>query len=247
MFHLPLLVSTWIGLCASFPAANLVDDEADARAIVDKATKAMGGEEKLAKFAAQTWKETGTYYGMGAGLPYVGNYSVQWPSKFKMEILGVFTLALNGDKGWVQDGGEIRDMSGEEVKVQQEGLYASWVSSLLPLKDKKFKLATVGESKVNGSAVVGVRVSSEGRRDVNLYFDKTNYLLLKVEHRAIASEQGGKEVNQETVFTDYKDIEGVKSAGKFVMTRDGEKYIESETSELKPAGKLDDSVFAKPQ
>jgi hypothetical protein len=37
------------------------DDQADAAAIVEKGLKAVGGREKVAKYKASTWKETGTY------------------------------------------------------------------------------------------------------------------------------------------------------------------------------------------
>src|SRR5205807_2708706 len=70
--------------------------EDDARAIVNKAIQAAGGEKKLAKHNAVTMKEKGTYYGMGEGLPYTGNYSFQWPNQFRMEIEGVFLIVVNG-------------------------------------------------------------------------------------------------------------------------------------------------------
>ena len=37
MFHLQFLASTCIGLCLSAPIPNVIDDQADARAIVDRA------------------------------------------------------------------------------------------------------------------------------------------------------------------------------------------------------------------
>ena len=66
------------------------DDQADAAKIVEAGLKAVGGREKVAKYKAQTWNEQGTYYGMGAGVPYTGVYSIQWPDQFRMEISGVF-------------------------------------------------------------------------------------------------------------------------------------------------------------
>ena len=238
----------FVGVAILFAAASLsrADDAADARAIVAKAIKTIGGEEKLAKFKAQTFKETGTYYGMGDGLPYTGISSVQWPHQFRMEIVGVFTIVLNGDKGWMQANGETREMAADELKVQQDEHFVGWINQLTPLKDKQFKLSTIGESKINDRAALGVRVSVEKRKDVNLYFDKESGLLVKGEHRAISQEQGGKEVNQEIFYSEYKEIEGAKIATKFLIKRDGEKFVESELHDIQAVGKLDDSVFGKP-
>src|SRR6516162_5757230 len=49
----------------------------DGRAIVAKAIKAAGGADNLAKHKSATFKGKGTYYGMGKGLPYSGNYAFQ--------------------------------------------------------------------------------------------------------------------------------------------------------------------------
>jgi hypothetical protein len=238
-----VFVAVAIPFCAI--RSSRADDSADARAIVAKAIKAVGGEEKLEKFKAHTLKETGTYYGMGDGLPYTANYSVQWPHQFKMEINGVFTIVLNGDKGWMQMNGETREMTADELKVQQDEHFAGWIMQLTPLKDKQFKLSTVGESKINDRVAVGVRVSVEKRKDVNLYFDKESGLLVKGEHRAFSPEQG-KEVTQEVFFNEYKETEGAKIATKYLIKRDGEKFVEAEAHDIQACGKLDDSVFGKP-
>src|SRR5206468_52714 len=106
-------------------ATAKADQNADARATIDKAMKAMGGEEKLVANKAMTWKEKGTYYGMGAGLPYTGEFSVQWPDRYRMTIQGVFTIVLNGDKGWSEMGGTSQPIEGEQLKTQLEDRYAS--------------------------------------------------------------------------------------------------------------------------
>src|SRR4051794_5560973 len=89
------------------------------RAIVEKAIRSVGGEANLAKHKAATWKQSGTYYGLGDGLPYTGTYSVQWPGQFRMEIENAFIAVLNKDKGWMVAGGEVKEMSKEQLAVQQ--------------------------------------------------------------------------------------------------------------------------------
>jgi hypothetical protein len=223
------------------------DDRSEAMALIDKAIKAAGGEAKLAKFNAQTWTEKGTYYGMGNGLPYTGHYAIQRPDKFSMEIEGVFKIVLNGDKGWIKSGdGATMDMTKEQLAEQKEEQYTGWVASLLPLKDKGYTLAPLAEIKVDSRPAVGVKVAHEGHRDVKLYFDKETALLAKSEQTAKDLEQGGKEVNQEAFYSNYKEVEGAQIPMKIVIKRDGKLFVEAENLDVKPAGKLDDKVFAKP-
>src|SRR5262249_6382500 len=108
-----------IGLVLAVTSSSRADDK-DCRAILAKAMQAVGGEEQLAKYKALTWKEKGTFYGQGNALPYTGNYAVQWPNQFRMEIVGVFTLVLNGDKGWFTMGGDTQEMNKEQVAQQKE-------------------------------------------------------------------------------------------------------------------------------
>jgi hypothetical protein len=227
-------------------SALRADDQAQGLAIVTKAIKAAGGEENLAKFKAHTWTEKGTYYGMGNALPYTGKYAVQMPDKFRMEIEGFFTLVLDGDKGWTSMGGATDEMSKEQMAEQKETLYCGYVSTLLPLKDKAFHLAPVGEGKVDNRPAVIVKVTQKDRRDVMLFFDKENNLLIKTEYKAKAQEQGGQEVNQEVFLSKYKDVDGAKMPMTVVIKRDGKPYVEAENSDLKPADKLDAKLFAKP-
>src|SRR5262249_40581915 len=103
-------------------------DDNECRAIIDKSIKAVGGSGRLCKYKAETWKEKGTFYGEGAAQPYTGNYAVQWPDQFRMEIEGVFTLVLNGDKGSFKEGGQVREMTKEQLAQQKESQYAGWVA-----------------------------------------------------------------------------------------------------------------------
>ncbi|HMC88379.1 MAG TPA: hypothetical protein VKI17_02475 [Gemmataceae bacterium] len=214
--------------------------------IIDKAIKAAGGEEKLAKFKAHTWAAKGTYYGTGDGMPYTAEYAVQFPDKIRVEIKNVFTLVLNGDKGWMKMGDDAQEMNADQLAEQKEQQHANYVASLLPLKGEAYTLTALADSKVGDRPVVGVKVSTKGRRDVNLYFDKDTNLLAKGEWTVKAMEEGGKEVTQEVLYRDYKDVEGAKIAMKVNLNRDGKKYVESENSDVKPADKLDDSLFGKP-
>jgi outer membrane lipoprotein-sorting protein len=238
---------SWLALVIIWPlAVGRADDQADARAIIDKAIKAEGGEATIARFKAQTWNEKGTYYGMGDGLPFTGKYAVQFPGQFRMEIESVFTVVLDGDKGWVASMGETKEMDKEQLANQKQMQYVGQVTRLITLKDKGFKLSPLPEIKIDKQPAVGVKVSRQGQVDVLLYFDKATGLLTKSEQTVKSQEQKGKEVKQEMFMSDYKDFGGLKVPTKMVAKRDGKLYIEATLSDIKPVEKLEDKVFAKP-
>jgi hypothetical protein len=231
-----------VSMCAGLARSQ---DAKDPRAVIDRAIKAMGGEEKLKKHQASTWTEKGTYYGMGDGLPFTGNYAVQWPDKFKMEIEGVFTIVFNKDKCWIKNGGETKELDKEETARQASDHRAGWVTTLLPLKDKAFKLTTIGDAEVEKTPAVGVRVTREGYPDVSLYFDKKSGRLIKSAHRSF-SQENKKEVNAEMYYKDYKEMDGVQVATHLILKHDGKLFVEANVTDVRAMGKLDASMFQKP-
>ena len=222
------------------------DDPSEAAALVEKGLKFNGGREKVAKYKAMSWKEQGTYYGAGDGQPYTGAYSLQWPDKFRMEIQGVFTIVLNGDNGWINMAGAVQEMTAEQLAEQRENNYSGWVASLTPLNDKAYKLSLLGGTNVADRPALGVNVKHEGHRDVQLYFDKETGRLVKSESRVKSQEMGGKEVTQETFYSEYREVDGMQVPKKIAIKRDGSKFVEAEINDLMNFEKLDDSTFGKP-
>lgn len=250
------IVCVAAALALAATGAARADDQADLKKVIDKAIKATGGEEKLAKFHANTFKEKGKFYGMSEeGTPFTGEFAVQHPDKMRVKIEAdaggnsfTFIQVVDGDKVWRKINDDVMEVTDkDEVAEIKEQTYVGNVARLLPLvKDNGYTLAALGEAKVGGKPAVGVRVSHKGHRDVSLYFDKDTGLLAKVESVVKDMMAGGKEVTQEELFSNYKDVGGLKHPMTVLINRDGKKYVDGEISDFELKEKLDDSVFAKP-
>jgi hypothetical protein len=246
-FFLPFLA-----ICLLPALAERVRADDDARAIIDKAIKAHGGEARLAKAKAATSKTKGSIYIQGNKLPFTQEASVQFPNQVKsvMEIEAggqkiTITTVFNGKKGWLNIGGNTTDMDDKLVELVKNEMYVAEVLRMVRLKDKAYTLSPLGEAKVDGKAAIGIRVSSKGRPDVNIYFDKASGLMAKVEHRSM-DPMSGKEFTEEKILSDYHDVDGLKSPKHVVVNHDGDKFMDAEEVEAKNVESLDDSVFAKP-
>ena len=106
-------------------------------------------------------------------------------------------------------------------------------------------IAAVDRFGVEKRAALGVKVSSKGHRDVDLYFDKETGLLVKTETR-VKMDGSDVEVQEESFASEYKEVQGTKQAMKFTVKRDGKLFVEGEATELTLSEKLDASTFAKP-
>jgi len=220
------------------------DEDAKMREIIARAIKAHGGEI-LEKYKASVSKAKGRLL----DLEYTTETAFQWPDRSRTiaeSRLGKFVQVLNGDRGWVKLGDLSRECVKEELDEMREQLNAAQIAHLAVLMDREYKLSPLGEEKIDDRPAIGVRVEHRGFRDIRLFFDKENSLLLKMETRIKDPLRGGEEVAAETLYSDYKDVDGVMTAHKVTIKYDGKTYIESEITEVKYSESLDDSVFAKP-
>jgi hypothetical protein len=226
--------------------------EADPRAILEKAVKAHGGEQVLAKTTASHSRSQGKIH-LSGGLDFTAEEDVQLPDKFRSVVQlsanGMsFTVrqVFDGRKGWVEATGTTKELDDKEISEVKEILHATRVGNLLAVvRDKEFKLAALGPAKVKDKDAVGVRVSYAGRRDVNLYFDKGSGLLVKTEGRSL-DPVNKQEVNQEKFFTEYREVSGRQSPRKVEVYNDGKLFMEAEVLELRLLEKHDENTFNKP-
>jgi hypothetical protein len=242
-----------VGVALAAVAPVHADDAKAARAIIDKAIKAHGGGENLKKFQGSVSTFKGTFRGMGMELPMTGEISVSGKTRLKLDLTldagGQKIKIVNvvdGDKGWTKVGDAVMDLGTDAMTEAKEQLHAGWVASLAPLvEDKGYSYTLVGDQEVGEKKVTVVRVSAKDRRDVTLYFDKATGLVVKHDAK-VKDEATGQEVTEETVNSEFKDVQGTKAATKFVVTRDGKPFMDGEITDVQLSEKLDDGVFVKP-
>ncbi len=227
-------------------------DDKDPQAILDKAIKALGGEEKLKKAEAISWKTKGTI-NFGGNDNDVKSHATakgldHYRRESEVEINGeqrTFVIVLSGDKGWRKFGEEPMEMDADALANQKRGTYLEILPvTLVPLKGKDFKLEAAGEEKVDDKPAVGIKVTGSDQKDFTLYFDKESGLPVKLVARVVGFQ--GMEYTQDTTYKDYKDFDGIKKATKVNSKRDGEDFIKSEITEFKVLDKVDAGTFSAP-
>ena len=240
-----------LGLALTIPSVVVADDAAS-REIVEKAIEKNGGQKLLAKYPGMTSKLKGTIQVNGAPVSFTGDLASQGADQQRISISFVldgqsisFASVLNRDQGWLKINNDTVDMPAEQLAESKESAYSGWVSTLLPLQDKAFQLAPFGEIEIAGRKAIGVNVTREGHRPVNLFFDKETLRLVRSETR-VRDEATAQEVTDESTFSEFKTVEGTQQAMKIVVKRNGKPHAEVEVEEVKPSEKLEDSVFAKP-
>ena len=240
---------------ASVLSGQVRADEAEAKAVVDKAIKALGGEEKLAKADKATWKSKGTITFNGNDNTFSTQLTADGLNRFRSDFEGEFNgnsvkglTVLDGDKGWRKFGDNSTDMDADAVANTKRTLYLSVVpATLVALKDKSkgFKIDSAADEKVGDKPAAVVKVTAPDGKTFTISFDKASGLPLKTMAKVAGFQ--GDEFDQETTYSDYKDFGGIKKAAKVEVKRNGEPFQKLELTEFKTLDKFDADTFAEPK
>lgn len=228
------------------------DDAKDATAVLDKAIKALGGEDKLSKAKGTSVKVKATLTFMGMDIEMelastvkgVGASRSEFAGSFGgMDIRGVTVLA--GGKGWQEVNGQTMEMPDDRRAAAARELYMNTAAVLvLPLKGKGFKTALAGEEKVDGKPAAVVQVTDPDGNEFKVFFDKASGLPVRTAGRVAGFD--GAEAEQVATYSEFKEMGGIKRATKLVATRDGEKFATQQVTEFKLLEMVDDKLFEKP-
>jgi len=141
-------------LATAAPAAD------ETQAIIDKAIKAHGGTEKLAKNRATQTKSKGTIEVAG-GITYTQETSIQ-SGKFRdvmqLSVAGTdvtLTTVFDGTKGWINANGTTMELKDKILEEIQEAAYTTKLGRMVFLKDKSVELSPLGAIQVNGRPAAG--------------------------------------------------------------------------------------------
>ncbi len=224
-------------------------DDVDAKSILDKAIKALGGDEKLAKIAAYSWKSEGTVTFNGNENESKTEVTVKGLDHFRREFgndnfHGVVVLA--GDKGWRMFGDNSSELEGDALANEKRGVYLQVIPiKLVTLKEKGFKYETGGEEKVGDKPALILKITGPDGKDFTLSFDKETGLPVKQVAKVLGFQ--GNEYTAETTFEDYKDFDGIKKATKIEVKRDGETFQKMKITEFKLLDKVEPEAFTEPK
>jgi hypothetical protein len=244
------LASLLVGLAGPSRA-----DDADAKAveIIDKAVKALGGEEKLSSVKAAAWNADGKLLINGADNPFKTHVVIQGDDRMHVDFEGEFngnsvkgTTVVNGDKGWRNINDNVQALDADAIAREKRTLYLMTAPALPGrLKGQGYKATADGEEKVDDKPAAVLKAVGPDGKDFRLFFDKESGLPVRLTARVVGWRD--EEFEQETTFTEYKDFGGFKRPGKVVSKRDGEPFVEQSTMDFKVEKDLPASTFEEPK
>jgi hypothetical protein len=220
--------------------------------VVERAIKALGGEEAIKKAATVSWTSKGTIafnaedheFQSKATLQGLDHYRVEFQVKFGDNNVKGITV-LNGDQGWSKFGDNRTEMNPNAVANEKRTIAISAIpTTLVNLKGQGFQVESVADDKVGGKPATGIKVTTADGKDFRVYFDKESHLPVKVVARVVGFND--QEFLQATIYSDYKVFDGIKRATNVSSTRDGDDFMKIEVSDFKVLDKAAPETFSQP-
>jgi len=223
----------------------------DPQAVLRRAIRAHGGADRLDRLRLVREQTVGELRLRGRTIPFTSETLQRLPDQFrhtltseidgkKFEVLQIY----DGKQGWLIEGGPPRALDAGALAGWKATAHAAYLASLTPLlaEDKGYRFTLLAEEKVLDRPAVGVKVSQDDHRDVSLYFDRASGLLVK---KVLRPHAGAGSV-QEEIFSDFKDVHGLKRPTRFRILINGVPHAEGTIRSTDFLERVDDKEFAKP-
>jgi hypothetical protein len=238
-----------VSMALSCSYGSVLADDKKVTDVIDKAIKAMGGEERLVKAEVATSKTRVKFVlgGREGTLQLTEEGADRSRSELEREMNGqtIKTLIIyNGVKGWLKTGETVKEWDQAEVLLAK-GYRESFAAVTRPviLKSPRFLVQMAGETKIEDKSIVVLDVVGTQGQEFKIFLDKESSLPVKLE--AKVSFPDGRKSAMETTFANYKDFDGIKVATKRELRRDGRpaqltEIIEFNILEKAPPGSFDE-------
>jgi len=210
--------------------------------LLDAVITAHGGFEKLQ--AANSWmsRSKGTYMGM----PYK-SVNLNRDGVVRMDIVmgdgEEMSMVMGVDNCWMTSGPVVIDCTKDERAANRVMVAMSRAMMLSPLKEPSWKVSLADRAEVDGVKCDALAVENVGTGAKGvLAFDPKTRLLARAEYTAMMMGQPTRFISWPS---DYRELCGIRMAGRWKMTMNDQPYVEEEVLEL-ACGPVEDSALAPP-
>lgn len=225
--------------------------EKDGKAIFQKVIAALGGQEEIAKIKNYYSEVELTYYLYNPTRQntFATQNYIQYPDKNRyIATTPKYTVLItaDGNQGWLEsplDNNVFKPMQEKDIKAQ-----------LVPVRKDPFCIAQYmdrygmklqGEEEFAGKKTIVL--SFTGPEDFNLYIDPQTYLPLGSRYRAALIGAPEPDLQEsEEIYSDYKEVNGVKIPFEIITNENGRLMIKAVTKKIEFNLEFEKDLFKKP-
>lgn len=223
-------------------------DIAKAKEILAKAVQAHGGIDRLAAADNLVLDAVNTMITPGGPASIQIKIYILYPDKYRQDVntpQGEFSLIYDGEAAFASSMMGTQPLPPEISTSLKDSLFRDPIQLLEHLsQNESAQVQFAGSEDVNGTPTSIIVTEQPSGEMLKIYIsEETNYIV-KLVYRE--TEQGVT-LNKENIYSDFRDVDGIKVAYSFVQNIDGKEYIDSRITSVKLNTEIDVSLFEKPE
>jgi hypothetical protein len=159
--------------------------------------------------------------------------------------MGDMTVGYDGQAGWMDVGGQARDMPASQNAELGASVLRQSIALLQNFEKPAYTVQALGPAEVEGKAAEMVEVSDPERAlQVKIYVDPaTNLIVMKRYTTGLM----GPPSETDELYSDYRDVKGVKVPFRRVIKQGGKKGADITVTDLQVNPGIPESWYKKPQ
>ena len=223
------------------------EDTAKAKEILAAAVEAYGGIEKLkAVKNVVADMQTTTHTPMGQMDLKVVLYQV-YPGKMRQNIVtpqGEVSIVFDGEAAFALSPMGAQPLPPEMTTSLTNAAFRDTVPLLIHLTQNDVPVQYTGTEELDGKPTDVLLVKQPSGEMVKVFISEETHYVVKLAFRE--TEQGAT-LDKETLFSDFREVEGVKFAFHVVQNVNGELYTDNRVKSVKLNTEFDESLFQVPE
>ncbi len=216
-----------------------------ARALIRRAIDAKGGLALLRSIQTVRMQAVATVQSDGINTDLPTTTTIRYPGSFRIDSTtpaGRLVQVFSAGRYWVEDSKGVHEAPESMAAVIRGSVQRDTVPLLLALNDGKVS-ATIGETSEAGHELPTLEVALPGSSPLTLVFDPSTTLLSRAQYR-LTSPAG--DVTVEEIYSDYRDVKGLKVAFVTDVRRDGAPAVRRTLRTVEFNVPVDAALFTKP-
>lgn len=222
-------------------------DTAKAKEILAAAVEAHGGIEKLKAVKNAVARMNAEVTTPGGPMQVEVTLYTVYPDKFRQDMntpQGEMNVIFDGKAGFLLSGMGNQPLPPELTNSFKDSIFREIPFLLTHLTQNDASIHYAGTEEVQDETAAVLQVKQPSGETLKIFISEASHYVVKLAFREIGQ---GVVVNKENIFTDYRDVNGVKIAYQVVQNVNGAHYSEARLDSIKLNADLEESLFEVPE
>ena len=217
-------------------------DLALAKEILAAVVNAHGGWEKIKDVTSVVSKGQAKIAQMGGLEMGIKVYSL-YPDKLRQDMItpqGDMSVLFNGESAFMDSPMGSQPLPPEMVVSLKDSTFRDVIPLLQNLTNNDIPIQYSGTEELDENVVSVLLLTQPSGESLKIYVSNETNLILKY---AFQETEMGTSMDKETIFSDYRDVDGIQIAFNVIQHVNGELYTESRLTSVEINSELDESLF----